>query len=84
MSKPRTGSRHTFDAPAGLAEQARPDLSQDMRDLDLVPGTEVKVLGHDDDRGLVLLEWTDGQGNPRITSVEPDQFADHFTAAKGS
>lgn len=79
MSKPRTGARFTYDAPDGLAAQVAERLSDDMRELDLHPGTEVKVAGYDDERDLVLIEWTDRQGNPRITSVEPDHFEQHFT-----
>jgi hypothetical protein len=79
MAKPRTGSKHTFDAPDALGAMHSRDQSQDMAELDLKPGTEVKVAGYDDDRNLVLVEWTDAQGNPRVTSVEPAQFDDHFT-----
>jgi hypothetical protein len=81
--KPRTGSRFTFDAPGPLGAMHADNQSDDMAELDLHPGTEVKVVGHDDERDLVLLEWTDRQGNARITSVEPSRFADHFTSAKG-
>lgn len=47
--------------------------------LDMHPDTLVTVCGHDDDRDLVLVEWTDSQGNPRITSIAPDVFDDQFT-----
>ena len=78
MSKPRTGTRYNYDAPAALGEQVAENQASDMLELDLHPGTEVKVAGYDDDRDLVLVEWTDKQGTPRITSVEPDHFADAF------
>jgi hypothetical protein len=80
--KPRTGSRFTFDAPDALGAMHAESQSREMAELDLHPGTEVKVVGHDDDRDLVLVEWTDAQGNSRTTSVEPDVFSDHFTSAK--
>lgn len=80
MGKPRTGARFTYDAPDGLGAQAAGGgLSGEMTELDLHPGTEVKVAGYDDERDLVLVEWTDRAGNPRITSVEPAHFADYFT-----
>lgn len=101
-SRPRTGSKYTFDAPAALgelhmpddrrqrrADAVNPDVEDDDPDIaevrraharqDMQPGTEVKVCGHDDDRDLILVEWTDSEGTPRITSVEPGQFNDHFT-----
>lgn len=81
MSRPETGSRRTYDAPDGLGAQVAEQMTDDMRGLDLHPGTEVTVAGYDDDRGLVLVEWTDRQGNPRITSVEPQHFDEHFKGA---
>jgi hypothetical protein len=78
MANPKAGSRHVYQHMVGLGELHNPDISAEMADLDLKPGTPVKVVGHDEDRNLVLLEWTDAQGNPRITSVEPDVFTAHF------
>jgi hypothetical protein len=83
VSKPRTGSRYAYGGDKGLgAAHADRDLPSEMHDLDLHSGTEVKVHGYDDDRDLVLVEWTDLAGNPRITSVEPDVFDRDF-AEKG-
>lgn len=81
-SKPKAGSKHVFDAPDALGAMHAESQARDMAELDLHPGTEVKVVGHDDERDLVLVEWTDAQGNPRTTSVEPAQFTDHFTSGK--
>jgi hypothetical protein len=78
-AKPRTGSKYTYDAPGGLGAQVADNQHPEMADLDLHPGTEVKVCGYDDERDLVLVEWVDRQGNPRITSVEPDHFSDAFS-----
>lgn len=85
MAKPKVGATYRHAAEQGLAARARvadpavsDDLSSEMADLDLHPDTTVVVAGYDDDRGLVLLEWTDRQGNPRITSVDPDDFAADF------
>jgi hypothetical protein len=85
MAVPKTGTTLRFTADTGLAAKARrddPDVSDDlpaeMVDLDLHPDTTVTVIGHDEDRDLVLVEWTDLQGNPRITSVERDDFNTNF------
>lgn len=84
MSKPRTGAKYSYDGEKGLGAQHAPrDLSSEMHDLDLHPGTEVKVCGYDDDRDLVLVEWVDMQGTMRITSVEPTRLEADFTKAKG-
>lgn len=85
MAVPKAGTKLRYTADTGLAAQARradPDVSDDlpaeMVDLDLHPDTTVTVIGHDEDRDLVLIEWTDLQGNPRITSVEPDTLTERF------
>jgi hypothetical protein len=49
-----------------------------MHYLDKAPGNEVTVAGHDEERNLMLVNWTDLQGNPRTTSVEPDVFDRDF------
>lgn len=79
------GSRWRYIADRGLGEQARvddPDLDDtlpaDMLGLDMAPGQAVTVSGHDASRGLVLLEWTDRYGTPRVTSVDPRTFAAQF------
>lgn len=83
MAVPKGTYRYAADA--GLAARARvvdPDVSDDlpseMAELDLKPGTGVTVTGYDRDRDLVLVGWTDAQGTPRITSVEPGHFAATF------
>jgi hypothetical protein len=85
MAVPKVGARYRYHADAGLAARARvadPDvddvLPAEMHNLDLHPDTEVTVFWHDEDRDLVLVNWTDLQGNPRTTSVEPATFAEHF------
>jgi len=75
----RTGSKYKYAGDAGLgAKSIEGDLHPDMADLDLSPGTLVKVVGQDDERDLVLVEWEDAQGNPRITSVPLDTFGTDF------
>jgi hypothetical protein len=92
-----TRLRFTADAPLGhLARVNDPDVDENepttmerelgsvynRAALDLHPDTEVTVIDHDEDRGLVLVEWTDQAGNPRITSVDPDAIDQHFTRGK--
>lgn len=76
---------HRYKADGGLAARARvadpnvsDDLPSEMHDLDMAPDTEVTVVGHDEDRDLVLVNWTDLQGNQRTTSIEPEAFARDF------
>jgi hypothetical protein len=77
---PLVGARYRHDSQQGLAQRLVGDaLSPDMRALDMPPGAEVTVLDHDADRDLVLVEWIDTHGNPRVTSIEPAVFAEHFT-----
>ncbi len=85
MAAPNVGSAYRYRAGDGLAARARiadPDLSDDlpaeMHDLDMQPDTVVEVTGYDEERDLVLVGWTDLQGNPRITSVLPADFVDDF------
>ena len=86
MDKPEVGTRYRHTAEQGLAARARvadPDLDDalpsDMAQLDLPPDTVVEVVGFDDDRDLVLVSWTDGNGTDRITSLDEADFTDSFT-----
>jgi hypothetical protein len=85
MAAPKVGAAYRYRGDAGLAARARiadPDVGDDlpaeMHDLDMQPDTVVEVTGYDAERDLVLVGWTDLQGNPRITSVTPGDFADDF------
>jgi hypothetical protein len=53
------------------------ELTAEMTELDLKPGTEVRYL-QDDDEGWALVEWVDGVGIDRITAIEPAQFNSDF------
>lgn len=81
MSTPAVGCRYQYSHTIGLAEHhASGALSAEMAELDLHPGTEVTVHDVDVERGgLVLVEWADRGGNPRITSVDPELFEWAFT-----
>jgi hypothetical protein len=79
MPVPDIGVAYRYVAESGLAARhVDGELSAEMHALDLHPDTVVAVAGWDDDRGLVLVEWTDAHGTPRVTSVEPAVFAEHF------
>jgi len=85
--------RHTSEHGLGhRARIADPDVDENAkppkvnpadpfalrRDLDMDPGTIVTVAGVDTKRGLILVEWSDRLGTPRITSLEPDDLAANY------
>jgi hypothetical protein len=55
------------------------ELTSEMTELDLKPNTEVTFLEFDADSDWPLVEWVDGQGIDRITTIEPSSFTDDFT-----
>lgn len=86
MDKPKVGTRYRHTAEQGLAARARladpavgDDLHPEMAQLDLPPDTVVEVVAFDDDRDLVLVQWTDGNDTERITSLDEDDFTASFT-----
>jgi hypothetical protein len=58
-------------------------LSAEMQELDLLPGTPVTVLELDAQSSWPLVEWVDGKGLPRITTVEPNEFDSDFAPVGG-
>jgi hypothetical protein len=85
VSEPRAGTKYRHTAEQGLAARARvadpsvsDDLHPDMAELDMPPGCVVTVIAYDAERDLALAEWTDGQGNQRITSLDTGDLADNF------
>lgn len=56
------------------------DLSAEMMELDLKEGQEVTLLEYDADSGWPLVQWVDGTGIDRITTIDPDQFDTNFTS----
>lgn len=82
---PEPGESYIYCGDTGLAAAARvadpnvdDHLTSEHAELDMAPGAVVTVCGVDEDRGLVLVEWADLQGNPRVTSIDPVTFADQF------
>jgi hypothetical protein len=57
------------------------ELTAEMTELDLRPGTEVTFLEYDADSDWPLVQWVDGVGIDRITTIDPDAFFSDFTAA---
>lgn len=83
MSPPEVDSRYRYAHTVGLGAH-HAELSAEMTELDMAPGTEVIVHDVDQERGgLVLLEWVDRPGNPRMTSVDPQLFGQLFEAVTG-
>jgi hypothetical protein len=46
--------------------------------LDMASGTLVTLLGYDDDSVWPMVEWVDGAGTTRITTIDPVIFAEYF------
>ena len=73
------GATYRYAHELGLAEQHADELSAEMTELDMHPGTEVVVHDVDGERGgLVIVEWADRSNNPRLTSIDPALFAEWF------
>lgn len=89
MAIPNQGAVYRHTGQHGLGQRARiadPDiatelntLASEMAELDMPADTTVTVIGHDDDRDLVLVEWTDRTGTVRITSLTVADLAESFT-----
>lgn len=66
----------------GFGEAARGEpLTAEMTELDLHDGDQVFFLELDADSGWPLIQWTDGVGIGRITTVDPTFFDTYFTPA---
>lgn len=69
---------HVYEHPDELGLGQHFAGKNERIDLDMDPGTEVRRIGEDSERELVLVAWQDRYGSDRITSIEPGFFADHF------
>ncbi len=88
MAEPSLGDRYSYVGEHGLAVTAAGgELSAEMRELDMRPGTEVEVDeivpadvtgAHDDSEDAVVVAWTDRSGNQRRSSIGVRHFADAF------
>jgi hypothetical protein len=82
------GAKYTFCHPDGLGfgEMVKADAgfgeqTAEMRELDLRNLQEVTLLDFDEDSGWPIIEWIDGVGTNRITTIDPDKFESHFQEA---
>ncbi|HWI66851.1 MAG TPA: hypothetical protein VNS88_00485 [Nitrospiraceae bacterium] len=78
------GDKFIYDHPegSGFGEQAKGEsLTAEMSELDLKNGQEVTFLEYDADSGSPIIEWVDGVGIDRITTVDPGDFDLYFTTA---
>jgi hypothetical protein len=46
--------------------------------LDMASGTLVMLVGYDEDSVWPMVEWTDGDGGIRVTTIDPVIFAEYF------
>ena len=82
-----TGDKYTFQhvSGAGFGEAARGEpLSAEMTELDLKDGQEVEFLENDAESGWPIIQWTDGVGINRITTIDPELFESSFHEAGGT
>jgi hypothetical protein len=45
---------------------------------DMLNGTLVTLIGYDEDSVWPMVEWVDGYGTIRITTIDPVIFAEYF------
>lgn len=53
-------------------------ITAEMSELDLKNDQEVTFLQLDEDSGWPIIEWTDGVGINRITTIDPELFDSNF------
>lgn len=82
MASPGDKFIYTHPEEAGFGEAARGEvLTAEMTELDLKHGQEVTFLEYDADSDWPLIEWVDGVGIDRITTIEPAVFDANFIPA---
>jgi hypothetical protein len=78
------GDKFIYSHPsgAGFGEAARGEpLTAEMTELDLKDGQEVTFMDYDADSDWPMIEWVDGVGIDRITTVDPAVFDANFVPA---
>jgi hypothetical protein len=70
------GYGEAIKADAGFGE-----MTAEMSELDLKDGQEVWFIEYDADSGWPIVNWTDGTGIDRITTISPDIFDTNFIPA---
>lgn len=71
--------KYSHDTPFGEHHKGEP-LIAEMREIDLNPDQEVVLYSFDQDSRAPIISWTDGNGIPRMTTVDPDFFDKNFQA----
>ena len=70
---------YTHAEGKGYGEHHRGEpLTAEMTELDLKEGQEVSFLEYDVDSGWPIVQWVDGTGIDRITTIDPDIFDTNF------
>lgn len=80
------GNAYTYDPAHGMgfgASARGEDLTAEMTELDLKPGSTVTVLELDAESGWPIVQWTDDVGIGRLTTIDPAVFDADFLAAGG-
>jgi hypothetical protein len=78
---PEMGDKFTYshESGAGFGEAALGQpLTAEMSELDMQDGTEVTYLQNDEESAWPIVEWTDGVGINRITTIDPALFEANF------
>jgi hypothetical protein len=83
---PEIGQKYVYKHNEGKglgAHHADGELSSEMAELDMKPGTEVVVVA-ENDKGELIVAWPDinRPDFPRHTSITADFFGEHFEAAQ--
>ena len=82
-----SGEKYIYqhESGAGFGEVALGQpLTAEMSELDLKDGQEVTFLQNDEDSGWPIIEWIDGVGINRITTVDPAMFEASFHPSGGT
>jgi hypothetical protein len=78
---PLPGQEYVYNPPSelgfGEAALGQP-LSAEMQELDLKPGTQVTMHSYEVDSNWPIVEWVDGKGLDRMTTVQPSVFTRDF------
>lgn len=85
MAVANIGAKFIYSHPEGLGfgehnkvDAGHGDQTAEMKELDLKDGQEVTLMEYDAESDWPLVEWTDGVGVNRITTIEPGYFDQYF------
>lgn len=81
---PPIGADYTYSPNHGNSfgkQHKGSELTAEMTELDLKPGTATTVLDIEADTGRILVEWIDDKEIGRITSIDQQEFNTDFKKA---